>query len=64
MKIKSYETIIYAALPTKTALLFNVEDAPPRGKNENLYVTLASLAHLLQNLQSCEWHKDCSKSVF
>lgn len=54
VKIKSYGTIIYVALPAKTMLLLSIEDACPLGKNEDLYATLASLAHLLQNLQDCE----------
>lgn len=63
MKIKTCETIINVALPTKTVLLFSVEEASPLEKNEELSVTVASLVLLLQNLQSCEWRQDCSKTV-
>lgn len=63
MKIKTCETTVNVALPTKTVLLFSVEDASPLGKNEELSVTVASLVLLLQNLKNCEWHQDCSKTV-
>lgn len=54
MKIKTCETTVNVALPTKTVLLFSVEDASPLGKNEELSVTVASLVLLLQNLKNCE----------
>lgn len=46
--------IIYVALPNKTVSPFRVEDASPLGKNKELSATVASLVHLLQNLESCE----------
>lgn len=54
--------IIYVALPNKTVSPFRVEDASPLGKNKELSATVASLVHLLQNLESCEWYQDCSKT--
>lgn len=51
MKIKYHEAPVYVVLSTKAILLFRVENTPPLQKNGDPYVTLDSLAHLLQNLE-------------